>query len=633
MTSSHVTHVRPGKSAKRQSIRINGPDATFRIKHDAIEEQFKEPLNDLQNDLLEIASSVFFADTTFPRGGDSRPQMGVGWQRNLNFELAVRQPEIWRRPEITDALKDAIEFMTGDSVSFEFTNKAAAEPAEPYLPFDPNAAPYQADEVILFSGGLDSFAGALEALKVRTGKVILVTHRSAPKAITRQNDLGEYLKRKFGGRILHVHVRATRSGRVSKESTQRSRSLLFTALGYVVAKMAGAPQVSFYENGVVSHNLPISPQVVGTMASRTTHPLVIKKLQALLDLLEDGSVRLLTPFEWLTKTDVVRKIDEFGASCCISKSVSCTTLRNESKETHHCGVCSQCIDRRFAILAAGLEEHDRSGDYKTDVIAGERETPRNKTLALEWVRHAGRLADMSIMEFAQRFSSDLVRITSAYSDLTSNEVVEKCFNLHRIHGRTVQKTIEKEIEKRKKSLSRGEMPPTSLLALFIGNAQMDIPTLDDSLTLIEAPSGEPAPVTLKGDVPPSLFPLLVAFYFNEKPPRHIVEVSGLGFVRGAPAAVAHNLKPYYEEDLAAGLAPENHRYISPGELATTRRYVSRNTVSQQVKRCRKELAEFYQAVMQEKPDRDLLIENFRPKGYRLDPLLRIVRRDQVSSER
>ena len=35
--------------------------------------------------------------------------------------------------------------------------------------------------------------------------------------------------------------------------------------------MAGAKRISFYENGVVSHNLPISPQVVTVKAS-SRHP-------------------------------------------------------------------------------------------------------------------------------------------------------------------------------------------------------------------------------------------------------------------------------------------------------------------------------------------------------------------------
>ena len=64
-------------------------------------------------------------------------------------------------------------------------------------------------------------------------------------------------------------------------------------------------------------------------------------------------------------------------------------------------------------------------------------------------------------------------------------------------------------------------------------------------------------------------------------------------------------------------------------MAAKRRHVSHNTVYQQVNRCRRELARFYTAIMQKPPPKDLLIENIRHKGYRLDPLVRIVRRDQL----
>src|SRR5690606_31489283 len=284
------------------------------------------------------------------------------------------------RPSVTAALIDAVEFLTGDRIRFEFAAKPIEPVREPYLPLGGGAGAFEAEEVILFSGGLDSFAGALDALTNRPGNVILVTHRSAQKAVTRQVTIGEFVKGRFGKRVLHLHVRATRARTVSSESTQRSRSFLFACLGHAVARMADARRVSFYENGVVSHNLPISPQVIGTMASRTTHPLVVRKLQAFLDLLDESRIEIRNDFEWLTKTEVLTKVHDLGGSPAIAQTVSCTTLRNETSEVHHCGSCSQCLDRRFAILAAGLEAYDRGEDYRTDVITGARETSRSRTM-------------------------------------------------------------------------------------------------------------------------------------------------------------------------------------------------------------------------------------------------------------
>lgn len=135
---------------------------------------------------------------------------------------------------------------------------------------------------------MDSLAGALQVLATTDRKVVLVTHRSAQKAITRQVRLGKELTELYPGRVLHLHVRATNIGSQARERTQRSRSFLFAGLGFVVARLFGASLLSFYENGVVSHQLPISPQVIGTMATRTTHPQSLRLMGDLLEAVEPG---------------------------------------------------------------------------------------------------------------------------------------------------------------------------------------------------------------------------------------------------------------------------------------------------------------------------------------------------------
>jgi hypothetical protein len=175
-----------------------------------------------------------------------------------------------------------------------------APAAQPFLDLDPNGAAFDAKEVILFSGGLESFAGALEALCTSTNKVILLTHRSAQKAIPRQVELGKYLAQRFPGRVLHIHVKARRVGQEASALSQRSRSFLFAALGQLVTQSFGAERLGFYENGVISHNLPISSQVVGTMATRTTHPLSLLKLNTLMQLLGPRHVPIENRYLWLT---------------------------------------------------------------------------------------------------------------------------------------------------------------------------------------------------------------------------------------------------------------------------------------------------------------------------------------------
>jgi hypothetical protein len=56
-------------------------------------------------------------------------------------------------------------------------------------------------------------------------------------------------------------------------------SFLYAALACVVARLFGKTRIRFFENGVVSINLPISEQVVGARATRTTHPVVLERFR------------------------------------------------------------------------------------------------------------------------------------------------------------------------------------------------------------------------------------------------------------------------------------------------------------------------------------------------------------------
>ena len=293
-----VIHVNGARDPIR--VRFDGPQQNFMLETERIRATCRTEMDPLNIDLLEIAATVFAADCAVTRGGAIRAGMGEGWRRSFDFRIPVRNLEFWNRAEVRDALVDAVGFLPEDEVTFAFSHKTMAPDAQPFLDLDPNGAAFDAKEVILFSGGLESFAGALEALCTSTNKVILLTHRSAQKAIPRQVELGKYLAQRFPGRVLHIHVKARRVGQEASALSQRSRSFLFAALGQLVTQSFGAERLGFYENGVISHNLPISSQVVGTMATRTTHPLSLLKLNTLMQLLGPRHVPIENRYLWLT---------------------------------------------------------------------------------------------------------------------------------------------------------------------------------------------------------------------------------------------------------------------------------------------------------------------------------------------
>ena len=61
---------------------------------------------------------------------------------------------------------------------------------------------------------------------------------------------------------------ATLTGHVGRKSTHRARSFLFASLGAVTARLFDLDRIKFFENGIVSLNLPLVAQVVGGPGDR-----------------------------------------------------------------------------------------------------------------------------------------------------------------------------------------------------------------------------------------------------------------------------------------------------------------------------------------------------------------------------
>lgn len=91
--SSGSVECRVQGKLKRFPIIFDGAKPTFTISADKIEAQLVATMNPMLRDLLEIACSVFAADSEFSRGGSARKNMGEDWTRSMSFNLPVRSPE------------------------------------------------------------------------------------------------------------------------------------------------------------------------------------------------------------------------------------------------------------------------------------------------------------------------------------------------------------------------------------------------------------------------------------------------------------------------------------------------------------------------------------------------------------
>jgi 7-cyano-7-deazaguanine synthase in queuosine biosynthesis len=458
---------------KEYVLTTQGPDANVNLRIDDVSGATLQNLPTRLTDFLEIAAYVYAADALTRRGDEWAADGTIEpWGRDLLFSIAVRDLAFWNDAQTKEWLTRGLRFLSDDKFEFTFQPQEAASSEQLYLSSgtgDPwcGEAP---DRVVMFSGGLDSLAGAVECAR-QGQRIALVSHRSVAMLSKRQVELVQELRKLFPGAITqHVPVWVNKDKSFGREHTQRTRSFLFTALGCVVAASLGTTRISFFENGVVSINLPIADEVVRARASRTTHPQALQDLGALCAAVVEGEMVVENPFVFDTKRDVVARLAGDTAHL-IARTCSCAhTGFFQSKTQWHCGACSQCIDRRTALIDAGLEGFDPETDYKTDVFAGPRKEGYERGIAINFVRHGLELEKMGEAEIAAKFSSELARAARPHPPVSGS--VARFVAMHRRHGEAVGRVLKRMLGHYGADLLEGRLESTSLLALAVGQQHL-----------------------------------------------------------------------------------------------------------------------------------------------------------------
>ncbi len=371
-----------------------------------------------------------------------------------------------------EALIQVLQFLSSDAYRFDFQPMTEEQPRQQYLELgDQEDWPFHnVERVVMFSGGLDSLAGAVETAS-GGGKLVLVSHRSVATLDKRQRELFNAMRRTFNVPMIHIPVWVNKEERLSREYTQRTRSFLYAVLGTVVAQSVQAEGVRFFENGIVSLNLPVADEVLRSRASRTTHPQSLVLLSRFLSLVVGHDVAVDNPFIYKTKTDIVSLIARHQASELIRYTCSCAhTGFFQSKTQWHCGTCSQCIDRRVAIISAGQDTFDSETDYVSDVFTGPRKEGHERNIAVDYVRHSFELYRMSELEIATEFNLHLSR--AVRFEPRKSEATQKLIEMHKRHGETVHDVVVQQLKQHAIARADGSLCETSLLALTFGQKHL-----------------------------------------------------------------------------------------------------------------------------------------------------------------
>lgn len=354
---------------------------------------------DVANDLLVVAGSCYLVDQMI-----SRSWFKNNWTRELEVEVPVSDPALWATN--AELLNATCSFLTGDVWCFSFTKQEHRVFGRPYRNLRRKRLG-RVSAVSLFSGGLDSFIGATDWLATNDGRLGLVGHYdlgSSAKAVQdriAQRLVVEYPNRlpliqaRVGGAIKRqegssIYSQVTDS---QKETTFRSRSIIFLALGlYAARRLSSIEPIPLLipENGFIALNPPLTRSRLGGCSTRTAHPLFLHNFADLVSQLGITNP-ILNPLGGYTKGEAIQQSTNFDlVKDMASKTVSCAhPTRRQTwvrRNANNCGYCIPCILRRAAMHRVGLDDGQ---DYGIDVCAGELELDDDKAsdlrAALNWL--------------------------------------------------------------------------------------------------------------------------------------------------------------------------------------------------------------------------------------------------------
>lgn len=453
---------------KIETLDAIGTEGNVNIKFEDISSKLFSSISNRSVDLLEIASYIYSADSGSSRGsGWINDGCSENWIRNIEINISVRDYEFWSQSEVISTLQSILKFLSDDKYIINFSKLEKDRNYQDYLPFDSNTnLPFDhCDKIIMFSGGLDSLSGTIECLEKREN-LILISHSPIGKTDKRLRELSQQLSLQYPNQIFHIPVCINKESRLFKEFTQRTRSFLYASLGAIIAQLMMSDRIFFFENGVVSLNLPIADEVIRSRGSRTTHPKFLFLFSLFASKLLERKLSFENPFIFKTKRDVVELIAKNNQKDLIALSSSCSHTYHKSKLQWHCGHCSQCIDRKVAIESLNLPIPQEDIDYQNDVFTSTRKDGYDKNIAINFSRHVFELSNMNDNDFLTKFNMELSRAARYFDD--KQKAINEFIRMHLEYGKYAVAVIERIFNQNTHLLLKGKLSETSMLGMLAG---------------------------------------------------------------------------------------------------------------------------------------------------------------------
>src|SRR5581483_7105269 len=312
----------------------------LKIDLQALQDYCARLLSETEHDLVVLCGAVMYADRMVPR------RRASGWPRDLEVTLPVNVPEAWRQPEVMAALVDALEFVSGDHWRFNFVVGAERVTVD-QSSINFTNGPYV---IVPFSDGLDSYLQWKLIGKEEPAVKVLRIQTSNRGTNERRNRSIDHTGPQQDQRLRLPVIAAVGS---HPEQSYRTRTFVYFCMAALAAAKAKTTRVIIGENGVGA----LGPSMIAygnECPHRTVHPAYTRRLAKFLNAVLGTNIVFEHPQRLRTKGEVLKHALSLGVAGW-ERTNSCVRGPRDGLGQMACGACSNCLLRRTALLAAGIE--------------------------------------------------------------------------------------------------------------------------------------------------------------------------------------------------------------------------------------------------------------------------------------
>lgn len=328
-------------------------------------------LSKVVEDLLLVGIAVFTTDKKIPR-----KTAKDGWSRELNLHIPVLEIEKWDL--VKNELEETLSFLSGDTWNISFYHTVERLRGDKVNKKYNIKDPTSFDCVSLFSGGVDSFCGALTLMENRRNP-LFVGFKEYPLLLRRQTSLIESIQEQYSDQkmdFIQFNVSPRKPSNVGTnntfgESTSRSRSFLFITGAIAVASIIGKDTpVYIPENGFIGINVPLTQSRSGSCSTRTTHPYFIGLVNQLIIGLGINH-KVENFFSSKSKGEIISEHNENNVfkenyKETLSCSHPCQSRYDGISPPLNCGYCYPCLIRRASLVVNGFTDDHYNSNYSLD---------------------------------------------------------------------------------------------------------------------------------------------------------------------------------------------------------------------------------------------------------------------------